>query len=291
MKKLLFLLFPFALFAQLNVAVAYPYIGAVTEKIGKEHINVNILAPGSWDPHFVVPRPSLIAKMRSADALIINGGQLEIGWLPALIQRSNNPNVQPGSNGFLDLSMHVKLLHEHEEVSRAGGDVHPEGNPHFHLAPANILLIAAAVAEHLGTLDPKNTAAYQSNLKTFEQEWQQHMQRWGKALEKAKDIKVIQYHNLFAYFLETYGIESIGAIEPLPGIPPSSKHTMELIELIEREKPYCILHDVYHATKTAEFISRKTGIEVATIPHDIGSLDSVETLTDLFDFLVETLTK
>ncbi len=127
-----------ALLAQINVSVSYPYIGAITKSIGGEHIKVNVLAKGSWDPHFVVPKPSLIAKLRNSDALIINGGQLEIGWIPALLKRANNRKLNPSSSSFLELSSHINMIHKVEDVSRAGGDVHPDGNPHFHLDPMNI---------------------------------------------------------------------------------------------------------------------------------------------------------
>lgn len=144
MKFLLFLL-PLTLFAHINIAVSYPYIGALSKAIGGEHINTVVLAKGNWDPHFVVPRPSLISKVRNADALIMNGGQLEIGWLPPLIRRASNPKTQVGAKSFLNLSHHIEMIHKPLAVDRAGGDIHPDGNPHFHLNPNNILLLAKTI--------------------------------------------------------------------------------------------------------------------------------------------------
>ena len=289
MKKIIFalLLLPLSLLAQLNVAVAYPYIGAVTEKIGGGHVAVKVLAPGNWDPHFVVPRPSLIAKLRTADALIMNGGELEIGWLPALVKRANNAKI--AGSGTLDLSRHVTLIDVPKEVSRARGDVHPAGNPHFHLDPHNILPIAEAVAAFLAEKDPANAAHYARNLKSFEAAWNERLARWDETMRAAAGKKVVQYHGIFNYFLRAYGIESVGTIEPLPGVPPSTKHTVELIDAIRLEGACCILHDVYHPTKTAEFISGKTGIPVITLPHDIGALDSVTSLEAFYGFLVKAV--
>ncbi|MDD2789723.1 MAG: metal ABC transporter substrate-binding protein [Sulfurimonas sp.] len=282
---LLFLLLPLTLLAHMNIAVSYPYIGAITKAIGGDHVDTVVLAKGNWDPHFVVPRPSLIAKMRSADALIMNGGQLEIGWLPPLINRAANPKTQTNAKSFLNLSHNVVLLHKPQNVDRSGGDVHPDGNPHFHLNPANILVLAKRIEEFLISLDGEHRTIYEDNYAAFSAEWTKNMEVWKDTMADKRGKKVIQYHDNLAYFNDAYGLQSVGTIEPLPGIPPSSRHTLELIQLIEREKPCCVLHDVYHSTKTAEFISEKTGIKVILMPHDIGALESIEDLKSLFDYL------
>ena len=282
-------LLPLSLLAELKVAVSYPYIGAVTQQIGGKNISVKVLAPGSWDPHFVVPRPSLIAKLRNADALVINGADLEIGWLPALVSRSNNAKI--AGNGTLNLSKHIDLIEVPKEVSRAGGDVHPEGNPHFHLDPNNILPIASAIADFLSFQDPGNADTYAANLAAFKTAWQTKLVKWSGTMKAAKGKKVVQYHGVFNYFLRAYGVESVGTIEPLPGIPTSMKHTLKLIGTMKSENACCILHDVYHPTKTAEFISEKTGTPVVILPHDIGALDSVTSLESFYDYLTGAVTR
>lgn len=288
-KILIALLFPFALLADLRVTAAYPYIGELAQKIGGDHVAVTVLAPGSWDPHFVVPRPSLITKLRNADALIINGGELEIGWLPPLVDRANNPKIR--GNGILELAQHVTLTDIPESISRAGGDVHPEGNPHFHLDPHNILVAASAITAFFKKKDPTNAASYNDNLKRFTLRWQRNLERWDEAMKNTRGKKVIQYHGIFDYFLHAYGIESVGTIEPLPGIPPSTKHTMELIGTIKTETPCCILHDVYHPTKTAEFIAKRTGIALRVLPHDIDATDTAVDLEGLYDTLVKAVAR
>lgn len=287
--RLLLLLLPLGLCAQLNIAVSYPYIGALTKSIGGESVNTIILAKGNWDPHFIVPRPSLISKVRNADGLIINGGQLEIGWMPPLIKRAANPRTNINAKSFLNLSQHVNLINKPTSVSRSGGDLHPDGNPHFHLNPNNILILANVIKEYLSAMDSVNQDIYKKNYKKFVETWKNKLDMWDEKMLSKKGIKVIQFHNNLAYFIKAYGLENIGTIEPLPGIPPSSRHTLDLINLIKKEKPFCIFHDVYHSTKTAEYISSKADIPVILMPHDIGSLDSVDDLTSLFDYLTSAI--
>ena len=287
--RFLLLLLPLTLFAHLNIAVSYPYIGALTKSIGGEHINTVVLAKGNWDPHFVVPRPSLISKVRNADALIMNGGQLEIAWLPALIRRASNPKTQVGAKSFLNLSHHVTLINKPLSVDRAGGDIHPDGNPHFHLNPHNILLLAQTIREFLISIDSEHKEVYENNYNNFFTIWSEKLQIWEKKMLDKKGLKVIQFHNNLAYFNKVYGLENIATTEPLPGIPPSSRHTINLIKIIKNEKPCCILHDVYHSTKTADFISRKTDIKVILMPHDIGALEDIEDLISLFDYLTSAI--
>lgn len=289
MKTLLWLLLPLSLFAHMNVAVSYPYIGAITKAIAKEHVDIIVLAKGNWDPHFVVPRPSLIAKLRRSDALIMNGAQLEIGWLPPLIRRASNRAVVPGQPTFLNLSHQVELIQKPKSVDRSLGDVHPDGNPHFHLDPKNILILAQVITGFLNQLDHEHKDIYEKNLQAFAGVWEKHLEKWGKRMAPKKGMKVIQFHDNLAYFNAAYGLQNIGTIEPLPGISPSSRHTLKLLKTIENQKPCCILHDVYHSTKTAEYLVKKTGIKLILMPHDIGSLDSIESLTGLFDHLTKAV--
>ncbi|MCW8953786.1 MAG: zinc ABC transporter substrate-binding protein [Sulfurimonas sp.] len=283
--RFLLLLLPLTLFANLNIAVSYPYIGALTKSIGADKVETVVLAKGNWDPHFVVPRPSLISKVRNADGLIMNGGQLEIGWLPPLIKRAANPKTNINAATFLNLSNHVTMIDKPQSVDRSGGDLHPDGNPHFHLDPKNILILANVIKEYLISMDAKNQDFYEKNYIDFFDMWNKKIDMWNEKMLSKKGLKVIQFHNNLAYFNKSYGLESIATIEPLPGIPPSSKHTINLIKLIKEEKPCCILHDVYHSTKTAEYISSKTDIPVILMPHDIESLDNIEDLISLFEYL------
>jgi hypothetical protein len=193
-------------------------------KFGGDRVSVSALSQGNWNPHFVVARPSLIARAREADLLIINGAHLEIGWLPPVVRESRNPNIQQGSRGLLDLSTAVGLIDKPVDVSRAGGDVHPDGNPHYALDPHNILPLAATVAARLALIDPEGSAMYESNLSVFQTDWKKRLAAWDSRLSGLKGVKTVSYHSLYNYFIRRYGIVLVGTVEPLPGIPPSSRH-------------------------------------------------------------------
>ncbi len=279
------LLFSFS-FAKLHVVVSYPWIGQLVSTIGKDRVRLTLLAKGNEDPHFIVPKPSYIANARRANLLVINGTTLEIGFIPLILQQSNNPKIQPGREGFLDLSQYVKLIEKPERVSRKMGDVHPEGNPHYHLDPHNIPLLAEAIKDKLCKLDRKGCSYYEANLEDFLKEWNVKLEDWGRRMERAKGTKVVSYHKLYDYFLNRYFIKLVGTIEPLPGIPPNPRHVENLINLMQREKAKLIFQDVYHEKKTAQYISSKTGARVVVAPHDVGALPEVKNLFDLFEYLV-----
>jgi zinc/manganese transport system substrate-binding protein len=293
MQKYLFLLLLIvpALFAKVQVAVSYPYIAALTKAVGGDNVEVATLAKGNWDPHFVVPRPSLIRQVAQADLLIINGAQLEIGWMPPLIAKSNNARIQPGTKGFLDLSHFVTLINKPSSVSRSGGDIHPDGNPHFSTDPFIMPSLADAIAAQLTRIDPEHAAAYQNNAEAFTQQWKQKLAVWEKEMAPLKGKKVVQYHELYNYFLKRFGLVSIGNIEPLPGINPSSRHTMELIDQMKAQNVTLILQDVYHNPKTAAYIAEKTGAHVVTLPHDVDAVHEADTLENLYNTMISRVTQ
>jgi zinc/manganese transport system substrate-binding protein len=276
--------------AQLKIVTTYPYIASITQEIVKDKAKVDFLAAGNLDPHFVVPKPSLAVKLRNADLLIINGAQLEIGWLPPLLDQANNAKIRPSASGFLDLSQYVRLIEKPENVSRAMGDVHPEGNPHFHLDPYNIPILSDAITTKLCKLEPENCSYYQENNKLFKSKWNEKLKQWNSALEKLKGTKVIEYHKLYDYFINRYGLVLSGTIEPLPGIPPTGKHLENLIEIIKTQNVKLIMQDVYHPLKPAQFLNQKTGIKYIVIPHDVGAVPEAKDIFSLFDEIVKRLT-
>ena len=277
------------LMARVNVAASYNFFGAVTEAIGGEHVKVTVLGSPKYDPHFIVPKPSLIPALRRADMLVINGGGLEIGWLPPLIKRANNGRIQPGSPGFVDASQVIDLIDKPAAVSRAFGDVHPEGNPHYTTDPHNVIPVATLIAHRLEIVDPAHKADYVRNLETFTTHWKDFLKKYDVRMKQCEGMKVVQYHELFNYLLKRYGIEPVGTIEPLPGIAPSSKHTLELIMLMRKEGVKTILQDVYHEKKTARFIAAKTGARVVVLPHDLGAVKGTDTLESFYGVIAERL--
>jgi zinc/manganese transport system substrate-binding protein len=261
----------------------------IVVRIGEDKIKVVALSPGNWDPHVIVPKPSLIAKVRRADLLIINGGQLEIGWIPPVIRQANNAKVMPGKKGFLDLSNFVKMIQVPDSVSRAQGDIHPAGNPHFHLDPHNITLLTEAIAEKLIELDPDNIDYYTKNKEKFLNQWKIKITEWEKKLAPLKGTKYLEFHKNFDYFLQRFGLIVLDTIEPLPGIPPTSKHTIELIKKLKTESVAKILHDVYHSSKCTKLISQKTDVPWIIIPHDVRAIKNVKDLFSLYDEIVNRL--
>ena len=276
--------------AKLHVATTYPYIASIVQQVGGDRVNVQALASGDWDPHVIVPKPSYIAKLRRADLLIMSGAQLEIGWLPPLMNQANNPKINVGSRGLLDLSRSVQLIEVPVGVSRAQGDIHPDGNPHFYLDPYNIPLLSKAITERLAELEPAGESEYQNNNKNFTEKWNNKMAEWDEKLEKLKGITVIEYHKNYDYFLLRYQIKLLGTVETLPGIPPTSKHIESLARMIASSSVRFILQDVYHPDDASKLLAKKYGIRVVRIPHDVGAVPEAKDIFTLFDEITRRLT-
>lgn len=283
---LLFLMVLSASFAKLNVSVAYPYIEELTKSIAKDRVNISLLSRGDWDPHFVVPKPSLVSKLRDSDILILNGASLEMGWLPPLMESSHNTNIQKGAKGYVELSEYVTLQDIPKSVDRSMGHVHEEGNPHFALDPHNMIPLAEVIMLALSLHDEKNYSFYKKNFESFKVHWQKKLKNYDARMKKCKGMKVVQYHELYNYFLRRYDIQSIDNLEPLPGIKPNSKHALKLVNEIKKQDIKLILQDVYHEHKTAKFIAKNTKAKVVELPHDVDAVKGTQTLDRFFDTLV-----
>jgi zinc/manganese transport system substrate-binding protein len=278
-------------YPQIEVVTTYPYIANIVQQIGKENVRVIALARGDYNPHVIVPKPSYIAKVRNAKLLVINGAQLEIGWLPPILKQANNAAVQPGEKGFLDLSSYVHLIDVPKSVSRELGDVHPDGNPHFCLDPDNILIIATTLSMKLSELDPAHAPQFQKNTEEFTLHWKQKTELWEKQLRPLKGAQVIEYHKIFDYLLFRFGIQLAGTIEPLPGIPPTTKHIAELENRIRSENIKFILQDVYNPKDASKYLAQKTNVPLVMLPHDVNAVPEATSIESLFDEIVRRLTK
>jgi len=290
MKKILLLplLLSTYLFG-LRVDTTYATFGAITKEIGGEEVNITVLASPKYDPHFIVPKPSLMSKLRRADLLIINGAGLELGWLPPLIKGANNANIQVGAQGFLNMSHHISMIDIPTSVSRGFGDVHAAGNPHYTTDPHNVAIMAKVIAQKLIQLDPDNVNIYKKNLDNFLVRWKNYLDTLDAKMSECKTKKVIQYHELFSYFLKRYNIKSYANLEPLPGVAPSSKYTIKLINIIKQNNIKIILQDVYHEKKTAKFIADKSDAQVIILPHDVDALSEADTLENLYTTTAEKI--
>jgi zinc/manganese transport system substrate-binding protein len=275
----------------LHVVAAYPYIGDIVEKIGGNNVRVFSLARGDYNPHVIIPRPSFIAQIRRADLLIINGAQLEIGWMPPLLRQASNPAVQTGEPGFMDLSQYVTLIDVPTSVSREQGDVHPEGNPHFYLDPENILPIAKAIKDKLIQLDSRNASYYESRYREFSDLWGNKLVEWTQKMTPLRNTRVVEYHKNYDYFLRRYKLQIVGTVEPLPGIPPTSKHIEHLEAVLTAAPARFILQDVYNPDDASRHLAEKLNMKLVVLPHDVGAVKETNSIFSLFDELVRRMTE
>lgn len=276
--------------AALRVVTTTQDIAAIAMAIGGEQTKVQSLTPGTRDPHFASAKPSMIRKVFRADLLLVVGAEMEIGWLPALLKSARNAQVQPGKSGYLDLSRYVPLLGKIEgSVSRAMGDVHANGNPHYWLNPSNGVRMARAIADRLSELDPDNSDKYQLRFKKFENTMRSKLVIWQRELFALKNKPVIAYHTSFIYLAEAFGFRIIDEVEPKPGIAPSALSLNALIERIQRDKVKLLIIEPYYEQRAAQFLNQKTGVRIAVLPQSVGALTHIKTYFDLFDSIVSVL--
>lgn len=277
--------------AKTKIVVTYPYIAALVGEMAKDRVEVTTLAKGDEDPHFVVPRPSFIGKLRQADLLIINGASLEIGFVPPLIRQANNPKIVPGGEGLIDLSQAVELIEKPDTVSRSEGDIHPEGNPHFILDWHNVPGLARAIADALARADRGGADAYHKNLDTFLARWKAQSDTWDKRAAPLKGKAIIQYHRLFNYFAGRTGLKIVGELEPKPGIPPTSRHLEELIEANAARAVYMVVTDPYHERKSPEGLAKKLSVPWVVLPQDVAAVPAAKDIFSLYDTLLGSVLK
>jgi len=241
---------------KLNVIATTEDLASIAREVGGDRVAVEAIARGYQDPHFVEAKPSFILKLQKADLLIVVGRELEIGWLPPLLANGRNAKVQTGSNGYLDASMNVKILEiPTGQITRAMGDVHPQGNPHYWLDPNNGRMIAQAIRDRFSQLDPANKAVYAQRYDDFDKRLKAAEARWDAALAPYKGVKVVTYHRSWPNFMERWGLDVIGYVEPKPGIPPTTSHTVELIEAMKEQNAHIVIVEPYFDLKTPQSIA------------------------------------
>jgi ABC-type Zn uptake system ZnuABC Zn-binding protein ZnuA len=277
---------------KLNVVTSTTDLAALTQEVGGDNVKVESIAKGYQDPHFVEAKPSFLLKLRQADLLIAVGLQLEIGWLPPLITQSGNPRIQVGAPGYLDASQFSEILEIPQgTVTRAEGDVHPLGNPHYWLDPDNGRRIARGIANKLADLDPADGAFFQQRFQDFEKRLLAAEQKWDAEMKPYRGRKVVTYHRSLPNFAKHFGLDVVGYVEPRPGIPPTPSHTLELIQLMKRENCKIILVEPYFDLKTPQSIARETGAQVVVYLPSVGGVKEVTTYFQLFDYDIALLTK
>jgi len=277
-------------FAAINVVTSTEDLAAIVKEIGGDKVTVESLARGYQDPHFVEAKPSFILKLNKADLLVAVGRELEIGWLPPLITQSRNPKIQPGSAGYLDASQSAKILDiPTGQITRAMGDVHPQGNPHYWLDPDNARRIAQQVQNKLSEMSRGDAAYFAQRFADFDRRLAEATKRWKASMAPYKGVKVVTYHRSWPNFADAFGIEVIGYVEPKPGIPPSPAHTLDLEQEMKRQNVKIVLVEPYFDLKTPNAIGRDTGAKVLVMPPSVGGVKEIKDYFQLFDYDINLL--
>jgi ABC-type Zn uptake system ZnuABC Zn-binding protein ZnuA len=277
---------------KLNVVTATQDLAALATEVGGDRVNVTAIARGYQDPHFVEAKPSFLLNLRRADLLVVVGLELEIGWLPPLITQSGNPKIQPAAQGYFDASRFAEILEiPTTQVTRAMGDVHPQGNPHYWLDPQNGLRVAAGLAQKLAQMSPGDTAYFQQRLGDFRQRLTEAERRWDEQMKPYRGRKVITYHQSWPNFVKRFGLQVVDYVEPRPGIPPSPAHVVELIALMKRQNVKLILVEPYFDLKTPQSVARETGGQVVVLMPSVGGDKDTGDYIKLFDHDVNLLVK
>ncbi len=272
--------------ASLRIFACEPEWGALARELALPDADLYVATTAQQDPHYIQARPSLLAQIRRADLLVCNGADLEIGWLPQLLQRAGNPGVQPGQPGHFLAAEGMSLLEVPVRVSRLDGDVHPQGNPHIHLDPQRILQAAGALTMRLGQLDAVNAAQYRERLTSFQARWTAAVENWQQRAATLRDLPVVVIHSEWRYLQEWTGIRVVAMLEPKPGVPASSTHLANVLTAIEHEKPLAVLTPPMRGTRGLTWLQKKTGIPVLEMPYTVGGSPEV---TDLFSLFEVTL--
>jgi ABC-type Zn uptake system ZnuABC Zn-binding protein ZnuA len=276
---------------KLNVVTSTTDLATLAQEVGGDRITVDAIAKGYQDPHFVEAKPSFLLKLRNADLLVSVGLQLEMGWLPPLITQSGNPRIQPGARGYLEAAQFAQVLDiPTGPVTRAEGDVHPMGNPHLWLDPDNGRRIAQGIANKLAEMQPGDAAYFRERLQDFEQRLTAAQKRWEEQMRPFRGRKVVTYHRSWPNFAKYFGLEVVGYVEPRPGIPPSPRHTLELIQLMKRDQVKVLIVEPYFDLKTPDSVARETGAKLVVLLPSVGGEKEVTNYFKLFDYDVALLT-
>jgi ABC-type Zn uptake system ZnuABC Zn-binding protein ZnuA len=276
--------------AAVKVIATTEDLASLIREVGGDRVTVEALARGYQDPHFVEAKPSFILKLHGADLLVVVGRELEQAWLPPLITQSRNAKIQPGAGGYLDASIGARILEiPTGQITRAMGDVHPLGNPHFWLSPVNGRHIAQAVQKKLSELAPNDAGYFAQRYSDFDRRLSDAQKRWDAMMAPYKGLKVVTYHRSWSNFVDAFGLDVVGYVEPRPGIPPSPSHTLDLMQEMKRQNIKVILVEPYFDLKTPNAIARDTGAKVLVLTPSVGGVQEVRTYFDLFDYNLRLL--
>ncbi len=290
-KKRLFFLIILSLWisnsqAEINVFACEPEWASLVRTLGGNNVNVFSATTALQDPHHIQARPSLIAKARRADLLVCTGAELEVGWLPLLLRKSSNGKILTGQPGHFMAAEHVTLLEKPKHLDRSQGDVHADGNPHIHLDPHRILLIAQALTKTISQIDPDNKNSYQNNWSNFKEAWSRAITKWEQQSQALQGKKIVVNHNSWVYLEDWLKLERVATLEPKPGIAPSSTHLAQVLAILKQNQADMILYATYQNDKAVRWLVEKTPIPVVALPF---SVDKDETLFQWYERILNKL--
>jgi len=277
--------------AALNVFATVPEWGALATELGGDKVSVYTATNALQDPHHVEAKPSLIARARSADLVVATGAELEIGWLPLVTQQAGNPKIQPGKPGYFEATSYVPLLEKAARLDRSEGDVHPGGNPHIQTDPRNIARVAGPLAARLAELDPANAAYYQARYKAFADRWTAAIANWEKQAAPLKGAPILVQHKAFTYLEAWLGLNEVAALEPKPGVEPTTAHLTEVLATLQRQPVKMIIRAAYQSDRASQWIAERAKINAVMLPFTVGGDDAAKDLYGLFDDTVARLLK
>jgi zinc/manganese transport system substrate-binding protein len=276
--------------AELKVLATTPEWAALTRELGGDKVDVYAATSAFQDVHRVDAKPSLVARARNADLVVAAGAELEVGWLPILLRESGNARIQPGNPGYFEATSVLHLLEIPTSVDRSMGDVHPLGNPHAHLDPHNVALVATALTARLMAVDAANAKLYEARGADFQARWKTAMARWEQQAAPLKDMPVVVIHRDQVYLCHWLGMRELAAIEPKPGVPPSSSYLAELVTKLSATPPKMILRNAYNDSKAVDWLSERIHVPVVLLPYSVGGTPAAKDLFGLFDDTINRLT-
>lgn len=274
---------------KLNVVATTPDLAALAREIGGDAITVTAMAKPTEDPHFVDAKPSFLVALNRADVLIEGGAELELGWLPPLLDNARNTKIAAGAPGRIVASQGIRLLEVPTSFDRSRGDVHALGNPHYLIDPLNAKVVAARIADQLSQVDPASAATFRANLETFNRTLDSKLADWRRQLAPFPGAKIVTYHKDFVYLAARFNLNIIGELEPKPGIAPSPAHLAEVISAMKAAHARVIIVQPFQNRRTAETVARQTDGVVLDISQQPGAIPNTPTYFDLMDYLVRTL--
>jgi zinc/manganese transport system substrate-binding protein len=277
--------------AVLNVFATVPEWGALAEELGGDKVKVYTATNALQDPHHVEAKPSLIARARTADLVVATGAELEVAWLPLVLRQAGNPALQPGKAGYFEATAFVPLLEKPARLDRADGDVHAGGNPHIQTDPRNIARVAGPLAARLAELDPPNAAFYQARHKAFAERWNAAIANWEKQAAPLKGVPILVQHKAFTYLEAWLGLHQVAALEPKPGVEPTTAHLTEVLATLQRQPVKMVIRAAYQSDRASQWIAERAKINAVVLPFTVGGTDAAKDLYGLYDDTVARLLK